>query len=144
MGIVASNKRASFDYELKKELRAGIMLSGGEVKSVKAGNVSLAGSLVRVGSNAAWLANAYIAPYQNQMEDQARRSRKLLLNARELAELASAKQSGLHVVPLRLRTVRGLVKLDLATGRIRRKTDKRQTILARQAKRQASRRLSPR
>lgn len=144
MATLASNRRARFDYELKKEFRAGIALTGSEVKSAKAGNMSLAGSMVRVGQNAAWLVNAFIAPYQQAREDTSRRSRKLLLTSRELGDLVRAKQSGLHIVPIAFRTSRGLVKVDLAVGKIRRKHDKRQAITARENKRQISQRTNKR
>lgn len=137
MNIVARNRRARYDYDLQDTYRAGLVLHGHEVKSIKAGNVSLGGSFVRLRAGEAWLANAHISHYQNAPAGGEKRARKLLLSAAELKHLRDGTEQGLHIMPLALRVDRGLVKLDIGMGRARRKTDKRQLIQAREDRRQA-------
>lgn len=132
MSIIAKNRRATFDYKLKDKFTAGLILTGAEAKSVKAGNVSLGGSFVSLKADEAWLTNAYIAPYQKKAGLDTRRARKLLLNQRELNALAAAKQTGLHIIPIVLKTQRGFIKVDIATGMIVRKKDKRQQLRERE------------
>lgn len=133
---LVSNKRARHDFDIVDSFQAGLVLSGEEVKSLKAANASLRGSFVSLRAGEAWLTNAYIAPYQKVDVTSARQARKLLLTKRELHKLEQAKQNGLHIVPLDLHTVRGLVKLTIATGNVRRKADKREHLRAKAARRE--------
>lgn len=137
--ILVRNKRASYDYELADKFTAGLVLSGQEVKSLKAGQASLYGSFIDIAGGEAWLINAFIAPYQNQRNDeQTRRRRKLLLKPAELAVLRAVRQQGKHIIPLHFKTLRGFIKLDVAVGKARQKADRRDYLKAREDKRQAN------
>ena|SRR5689334_45751 len=131
MAILASNKRAKFDYDIKDTFDAGLILEGREVKSVKSGNVSLAGSYVTASPAGAFLINAHIGPYKYAQNDNYNptHSRKLLLNKKEIDSLLG-KEKGLIIVPIEIYSVgrKGLIKLKLGLGRARKKQDKREYI----------------
>lgn len=137
--VLARNRRANFDYDISKQFTAGIMLSGAEVKSVRAGQIQFRDSFVRIEKGEAWLVNAYIAPYRFAHlagYDPSRR-RKLLLKKPELRELSvavSAKK--LATVPLRVFLSGGRIKIEVGIGKGRRKFDKRAKIKERESKRQ--------
>lgn len=139
MAILGKNRRASRDYSVQESFTAGISLLGGEVKSAKQGSASLDGSFVRIRNKEAWLVNAYIARYQANSDYDERRPRKLLLQARELNKLLAGTEQGLHIVPVRLETVRSFVKLRVGLAKIRRKVDKRNVIKARDDARRVER-----
>jgi SsrA-binding protein len=106
------NKRASFDYQILETFKAGLALEGWEVKSIKQGNVSLKEGFVRIRNGEAFLLNVHISPYQKPLaEDKTRRTRKLLLQKRELAYLHRKLQAGMTIIPLKMIGERGLVKL---------------------------------
>ncbi|MBI2798329.1 SsrA-binding protein SmpB [Candidatus Saccharibacteria bacterium] len=132
MKIVASNKRARYDYDIAKTVLAGLVLAGHEVKSVKSGAISLKGSFVSFRGGEAWLTNAHITPYKHAtgLKDyEPTQSRKILLHRRELNELQGLVQSGgMAVVPLSVGVERGLVKVELGAGRGKKQFDKRQQI----------------
>lgn len=146
---VARNKRASFDYELLEKYEAGLVLQGQEVKSIKNGRVSLAGSFVTIRQSPvpeAYLINANIPPYQpkniapNYDET---RPRKLLLRRSEINSLVGKiGQKRLTLVPIRVYLKRGLVKLEFAIGRGKKKFDKRETIKKRETEREMRRSIS--
>lgn len=146
--IVAKNKRARYDYEIKDTLVAGIVLAGHEVKSVKAGHISLKGSFVSVKAAEAWLTNAHITRYQNAANLPSYdpvRSRKLLLHRKQIDELLGAvKTQGLTVVPLGIGIERGLVKVELGIGRGKKNYDKREVTKRRDMLRDAERESKPR
>lgn len=131
MATLALNKRAKFDYDIKTTLEAGLVLEGREVKSAKAGNVSLAGSYVTVSPTGASLINAHIGPYKYAPSDnyEPTRSRKLLLKQKEINSLLG-KEKGLVIIPIEIYSVgrKGLIKLKLGLGRARKKADKRAVI----------------
>ncbi len=141
---LAFNKRARFDYDIQDTLDAGLVLTGAEVKAAKQGNVSLQGSFVKITGNVATLVNCHIGPYKyapNETYDPTH-SRKLLLKKQELAQLSGIGQ-GLTIVPIEMyATTRGLVKLKIGIGRGRKKTDKREYIKKRDAKREAKAHMS--
>lgn len=132
MKIVATNKRARYDYEITQKLLAGIVLSGAEVKSVKNGAISLKGSFVSFKANEAYLINAHITPYKqasNTASYDPTASRKLLLNRKEIDSIAQGVQSeGMTVVPIAVGVSRGLIKVEIGVGRGKKLHDKRQTI----------------
>lgn len=137
--ILVRNKRASYDYELAEKFTAGLVLNGWEVKSLKAGQATLHGSFIDISGEEAWLVNSYIAPYQNQPNDDAlRRRRKLLLKSSEIATLQGLRQQGKHLVPLNFKLLRGKLKLDFAVAKSRRKADRREYLKARDDKRRAT------
>lgn len=141
MKSLAFNKRAKFDYDIKDTFEAGLVLSGAEVKSAKTGNVSLAGSYVKISATGATLINVHIGPYKYSKQDSydPTHTRNLLLTKKEINELIG-KEKGLTIVPLEMYIgKRGLVKIKLGMGRGRKKTDKREYIKKRDVEREARR-----
>ena len=130
MKIIAKNRRAKFDYAIEDTLLVGMVLKGHEVKSIRAGHISLNGSFVTIQDNQLWLKNAHISPYQpaNTPDYVADADRKLLANKPEVARLQAAKQSGQHVVPIAVGLKGRLIKLELGIGRSQKRTDKRDKI----------------
>ena len=145
MPTLATNPRAKYDYHILETFEAGMVLAGYEVKAIKTGHISLKGSYVTIKDKEAWLINAQIPPYQpkNTPADyQPSRTRKLLLNKREIKSLiGQSKQKGLTLVPLRVYTKKGKIKLAFALGLGKRKVDKREKIKKREVKRKIDRAL---
>ncbi len=139
MAEYARNKKATFNYEVLETIEAGIVLSGHEVKAVRNGSVQLAGSYVIVRGSELFLVGATIPPYQptNTPKDyEPDRPRKLLLSQREIAHLEKKlNTAGLTIVPISLYNKSSKVKLQIALVRGKKKTDKRETIKARETKR---------
>lgn len=139
MTTLAVNKRAKFDYEILETLEAGLVLKGLEVKSVKTGHVSLRGSYITIKDEEAYLINATIPPYQPKNTPDGydpMRSRKLLLHKKELKYLlGKGKMKGLTLVPIRVYTKKGKIKLEFAVARGRKRIDKREVIKERETKR---------
>ena len=128
--ILAENKRAKFDYDIKETFVAGLVLSGAEVKSVKAGNVSLTGAYATVSTQGASLLNCHIGPYKYAKNEvySPTQTRKLLMNKKEISQLLG-KEKGLVIVPLEIfQTKQGWLKLKLGLGKARKKQDKREYI----------------
>jgi len=142
MKLIAKNKRATYDYELIERLVAGLVLSGDEVKSVKAGHASLKGSYVFLRDGEAYLTNAHITPYAHAYDKSGLdplRNRKLLLHRKQLSHLVAQKQDGYSVVPTALLLERGLLKLEIGIGRGKKQYDKRETIKRRENDRDLAR-----
>jgi len=137
MKVLAYNKRANFDYEISEKIEAGLVLFGHEVKSIKTGHVSLKGSFVTVKQgdgkiSEIILTNAHIPKYQqatkvNNYDPD--RPRKLLLHKNEIKKLiGKRKEQGLTLIPIKIYTKRGLIKLEFGIGRGKKKYDKREDI----------------
>ena len=145
MTVIATNKRAGFDYALEGRFEAGLVLTGAEVKSVKTGHASLKGSFVTVKGGELYLTNALIPRYAHAHRDTAHdatRPRKLLLRKREIRSLiGKSRTEGLTLVPLRLYTRKQLVKLEFAIGKGKKSYDKRSDIGKREAARRIERTL---
>ncbi len=146
MATAIRNQKATFDYEILEKWEAGLVLLGLEVKSLKSGRgASLAGSYISFENGEAYLVGATIAPYQpgNTPEDyKPERRRKLLLNEKELKELASkTNERGLTIIPLSLYSKRNQLKLEIGLARGKKTHDKRESIKKREAKRQIERSL---
>jgi SsrA-binding protein len=145
--LIAENRRSRHDYELLDRLEAGLVLTGTEVKALRAGHVQLGQAYADVRGNEVWLVGASISDYaqasrQNHITD---RDRKLLLKRAEIDQLtAKVKEKGLTLVPTRLYFKDGRVKLEIALGRGKDKGDKRRSIADRDAKRQMERALRAR
>src|SRR3989338_111753 len=139
------NRRARADYNILETYEAGIELRGFEVKSVKNGRMTIAGSYARVASNGMWLLNSNIAPYQEKNTPQdydPARTRRLLLKHDEIESLrGKMKSDRLTLLPLKVYGKRGLIKVELGLGQGLRKYDKREKIKKREVKREISRRL---
>jgi SsrA-binding protein len=138
MKTVAQNRRARFDYEILDTLEAGIILSGAEVKSCRAGQVHLGGSYVTMLHGRPILRNANVAPYRyaaHETEFQPTRDRELLLKKTEVAKLMSAiTQKGITLIPLEVRAGK-FVKVTIGLCRGRKKIDKRSVIKKREVER---------
>jgi SsrA-binding protein len=139
----AFNKRARFDYQILETLEAGIVLEGHEVKSIKTGHVSLKGAFVVLKNEEAYLLNASIPPYQPKNTPKSydpERSRKLLLNRKEIAHLiGKTKEKGLTLLPIKLYNKKGKIKLEIGIGKGKRKVDKREILKKRDMKREVER-----
>ena len=133
------NRRASFDYEILETFEAGIVLTGSEVKSLRDGGASISESFARVKSGEILLEGMNIPVYRQASYNnhEPLRTRKLLLNRREIDQLsAGVEQRGLSIVPLKLYFKEGWAKLLIGLGRGRKRHDKRQQQAAKDAKRQ--------
>lgn len=132
MEAIAENRRARFDYDILETYEAGIELRGPEVKSAKGGRMQIAGARVVIRRGEAWLVNSHIPPYQpkNTPADyEEDRSRRLLLTKNEIKNLTgSLQEKGRVLVPLRAYLKHGFIKLELALGRSRKKSDKREVL----------------
>lgn len=140
--VVATNRKAHFEYFLLERYEAGIALQGSEIKSVRAGQISLAESYVQVDGNEAWLINAHIAPYDpaSRFNHDPRRPRRLLLHRKQIRELWDiVRQKGVTIVPVRVYLKRGRAKLEIAVARGKKLYDKRAEIAKRDAAREAER-----
>lgn len=141
--INIKNKRASFDYEIVDTYRAGIVLTGTEIKSIRLGKASLVDSFCYFANGEMWVKNVYIAEYfyGSYNNHTARRDRKLLLQKKELQKLQRmVKDSGYTIIPSRLFiNEKGLAKLNIALGKGKKSYDKRQAIKEREDKRQMDR-----
>lgn len=138
MKSIAFNKRAKFDYDIKETFDAGLALDGHEVKSAKGGNVSLAGSYVKVSAKGASLIGAHIGPYKYAPVEgyDPTHTRALLLKKSEIDQMLG-KEKGVTIVPVEMFvTNRGLVKLKIGIGRGRKKEDKREYLKKRDTDRE--------
>lgn len=138
------NRRASFDYELLERFEAGIALTGSEIKSLRQGGVTLGEAFARIKNGEVWLEGMHIPPYKQASYNnhEPLRSRKLLLNKREIVELTQGlERRGLTIVPTKLYFKGGWVKLEIALGRGKKRYDKRQDEAKKDAKRQMERAL---
>ena len=140
--VVATNRKAGFEYFLLEKFEAGIALQGSEIKSIRAGQMSLSESFVRVEPNEAWLMDAHIAPYEpaSRMNHDPVRPRRLLLHKKQLRELFNnIRQKGMTVVPTRVYIKEGRAKIEIALARGKKAYDKRATIAKRDQAREAER-----
>ena len=145
--VVARNRKAQHEYFLEDRYEAGIVLKGTEIKSVRAGQVSLQEAYVAIERGEAWLLGAHIAPYDpaSEMNHDPVRPRKLLLHRRELDSLArDVNQKGYTIVPTRMYLAHGYAKLEIALAKGKRQYDKRRKLRERDAQRQVERALSRR
>lgn len=139
---VASNRRARHDYAIEERFEAGIVLTGSEVKSLRAGRASISESFARVENGEVWIENMHIPPYE-QGEKRGydpRRTRKLLLHRKEIDRLiGKTAERGLALVPMRVYFTHGLAKVELGLGRGKRTFEKRQAIAEREHRREMER-----
>ena len=138
--VLVQNRRASFDYELGERYQAGVVLLGSEVKALRAGTADMTDAWISIDRGEAWLRNLTIQPWKFAIayQHEPRRARKLLLHAREIAEIDEAiSRDGQVAVPLKIVLEKGRIKCELALGTGRKKADKRQAIKTREADREA-------
>jgi SsrA-binding protein len=143
----ARNRKAFHDFDIEETYEAGISLSGPEVKSVRAGRANLKESYARVRDGEAFLLGAHISPYENahNIPQHPTRDRKLLLHRSEIARLTGKSQEdGKTLIPLRLYTRGGNIKLELAVASRKRQYDKRREIARKTAEREMERAVKER
>lgn len=139
---LAVNRKAFHDYDILERYEAGLVLTGSEIKSVRAGKVDLRGAYARAVNGELWLFDAHIAPYQpgSYHNHEPTRPRKLLLHKEEMMELAGkVSQRGLTLVPLQVYIKDHVAKVEVALARGKRKYDKRQAVIEREMEREAQR-----
>ena len=135
---IALNRRARHDYEILERYEAGIVLTGSEIKSVRAHKVQLQGSYARLKDGELWLEDAHIAPYANAgyAPHNPTRDRKLLLHKKEIAKIAEAlNERGLTLIPLAMYFKRGRAKVELGVARGLKRYDKRERLKERDEQR---------
>ncbi|MCX7852211.1 MAG: SsrA-binding protein SmpB [Caldilineales bacterium] len=142
--VIATNRKAYHDYEVIETLEAGMVLTGTEIKSIRAGKVNLTDGFVLIRDGEAWLLNVHIAPYSHGARDnhEPKRERKLLLHRFEINRLATkVAERGWTIVPLRLYLRNNRAKVEIGLVRGKRLYDKRATIARRDAERELERAL---
>ena len=145
--VLATNRKAKHEYFLLDTYEAGLVLKGSEIKSIRAGQVSIAQAYVSVDGNEAWLVNSHIAPYNQASinNHDPLRTRKLLLHRREISKLSDkVRQKGATVVPLRIYLKDGKAKIEIALAKGKKHYDKRAEIAKRDAELEMDRRYKQR
>lgn len=140
--VIAQNKKARHDYAIEDVYEAGMVLTGTEVKSLRAGRATLTDGFATVDDGEVWLRGIHIPEYTlgTWTNHEPRRARKLLLRKDEINRIAAkVKDSGVTLVPLALYFHDGYAKVDLAVARGRKNYDKRQAIAERESKRETER-----
>ena len=142
---VALNRRARHEFTIDDTFEAGLVLTGTEIKSVRAGKANISNAYARIERDEAWLIGAHIAPFEqgNRYNHEPKRNRKLLLHRRQIDELLGrAQQKGQTIVPLRLYLNRGKAKIELGLARGKQQHDRRRDIAERDARRDVARALA--
>jgi SsrA-binding protein len=141
--VVANNRKASFEYFLLEKYEAGLVLQGSEIKSIRAGQISIQESYVDIeNGEQAWLVEAHIAPYAqaNRFNHDPKRKRKLLLHKKQIREIwNNIRIKGMTVVPTRVYLKDGRAKIEIALAKGKKAYDKRATIAKRDEARSAER-----
>ncbi len=142
--VIATNRKASFEYFLMEKFEAGLVLQGSEIKSIRAGQISIQESYVDVpNENEAWLLEAHIAPYEQagtHFNHEPRRKRRLLLHKKQIRELwNNIRIKGNTVVPTRVYLKDGRAKIEIALAKGKKAYDKRATIAKRDEARDSER-----
>jgi SsrA-binding protein len=143
--VVAKNRKAHFEYFIMDSFEAGISLKGSEIKSIRAGQVSLQEAYVQVDASQAWLMNSHIASYQaaSYSDHDPKRPRRLLLHKKEIRLLHSeVKQKGVTLVPVKMYLKNGRAKVEIAIAKGKKLYDKRQDIASKDQKRDIDRFMS--
>jgi SsrA-binding protein len=142
---VARNRRARHEFTIDDTFEAGIVLTGTEIKSVRAGKVNISNAYARIERGEAWLIGADIAPFEggNRWNHDPKRDRKLLLHRREIDQLLGrTRAKGQTIVPLRMYLSRGRAKLELGLARGKQLHDRRRDIAERESRRHVERELA--
>ena len=142
---VAVNRKARHEYTIEDTLEAGLVLTGTEIKSVRAGKANLSDAFARIERGEAWLVGANIAPWEggNRNNHEPKRDRKLLLHRVQIDQLlGKTRAKGLTLVPLRMYISRGRAKIELGVARGKQLHDRRRDIAARDARRDLERQLA--
>jgi SsrA-binding protein len=142
--VVATNRKAKFEYFLIETFEAGIALQGSEIKSIRAGQISLKEAYVQTDGEQAWLMSAHIAPYEqaNRFNHDPVRPRRLLLHKREIRQLwDDVRQKGMTIIPTRVYLKSGRAKVEIALARGKKAYDKREAIAKRDRERSKAREM---
>ncbi len=145
--VIATNRAAYHNYFVLETIEAGMELRGTEIKSLRAGGVNLREGFVRISGEEAWLVNVHISRYErgNVNNHEPKRDRRLLLHRSEIISLGGkAKQKGLTLVPLRMYWSRNRAKLEIGLCKGKRLHDKREALVAKEARREMDRALKTR
>lgn len=145
--VVATNRKASHEYFLLERYEAGLALQGSEIKSIRAGQISLAEAYIRIDGHEAYLVDAHIAPYEQASiyNHDPRRPRKLLLHRSEINKLwDEIRQKGVTIIPTRVYLKKGRAKVEIAVAKGKKLYDKRQAIAKRDIEREIQRQLRDR
>ena len=136
---MTTNRKAYFNYHIEDSLRAGIVLRGSEIKSIRDGKIDISQAFCRIQNQEIWSHNAHIAPYENasiQSDHDPLRSKKLLLKKKEIIKWdLEVKRKNFIIVPLNLVITKGKAKIKIGLGKSKRKFDKRSVIKNREAQR---------
>lgn len=146
--VVAKNRKAGFEYFLLEKFEAGLILQGSEIKSIRAGQISIQEAYVDISDGRqAWLIESHIAPYAqaNRFNHDPKRKRKLLLHKKQIRELwNNVRIKGMTVIPTRVYLKDGRAKIEIALAKGKKAYDKRATIAKRDAEREMRRELGRR
>ncbi|MCJ7435839.1 MAG: SsrA-binding protein SmpB [Anaerolineales bacterium] len=141
--IVAKNRKASFEYFLLEKFEAGLALQGSEIKSIRAGQISIAEAYIDVpNGQEAWLVESHIAPYiqANRFNHDPKRKRRLLLHKKQIRELwNNVRIKGMTIVPIRVYLKDGRAKIEIALAKGKKAYDKRESIARRDQERDTER-----
>ena len=142
--VIATNRKAKFEYFLIETFEAGISLQGSEIKSIRAGQVSLTEAYVQTDGEEAWLMGAHISPYEqaNRFNHDPVRARRLLLHKKEIRQLwDDVRQKGMTIIPTRVYLKDGRAKVEIALARGKKSYDKREAIAKRDRARDSAREM---
>lgn len=145
--VVSTNRKARFNYHLFDTYEAGLVLRGSEIKSIRAGQISLAEAYIRVENDEAWLINAHIAHYDpaSRLNHDPLRRRKLLLRKKEIMSLWNGvRKKGMTIIPLSVYLKDGIAKVEIALAKGKKQYDKRAAIAKRDVERDVQRQLRDR
>lgn len=143
--VVVTNRRATHDYTILESVETGIVLTGTEIKSLRAGHMSIGEAYVRVADGELWLIGSHISPYAfgTHANHDPNRNRKLLAHKKQIRELrAATEQKGMTLIPLRVAIRNGRAKVDVGVARAKKLYDKRQAAAERDSRRDVARALS--
>ena len=145
--VLATNRKAHHDYHIEETHEAGVVLTGTEIKSVRAGSVNLRDSYAQVRNGEMWLMNAHIAPYEPASRQNADpyRDRKLLMHHKEILRLfGRVQEKGLTLIPLRVYLKKNKAKVEIGLARGKKQYDKREAIAKRDSAREIDRAVKER
>ena len=139
---LALNKKGLYNYEPLEKIEAGMVLSGSEVKSIKAGQLNLLGSYVSPRTNGLWLVAMHVSPYKPGVEFEPTRERKLLVNKKEFSHLfAKSQEKGLTIIPTQIYLKNNLIKVEIAIAKGKKEYDKREIKKKRDTERELKRKF---
>jgi len=137
--VIATNRKAKYEYFLLDKFEAGVVLKGSEIKSIRARKISIAEAYVQTDGREAWLINSHIAPYDpaSRQNHEPKRKRKLLLNKKEIRKIwQGVQQKGLTIIPTEIFLRNGLAKINISLAKRKKLYDKRREIAKRDIQRE--------